>query len=71
MLYNCKSCGSHQNWIQCEKCGKVVCKTCASLGKGSYPKLKASNKCPYCNKVSTFGLKKLTGREEVLKPFSK
>lgn|GEM_PF-4348742 len=71
MTYQCKTCRSSQHWYQCEKCGEILCSTCASKGVGGYPKMRASNTCPYCNKTSTFGLKRLTGHEDILKPLSK
>lgn len=46
----CKVSGN--NMRRCTKCGKNWCQKCATFGKGPYPKLKAINVCPYCNKMN-------------------
>ncbi len=69
MTYLCKTCRSSQDWIQCTNCGKLFCRKCALKGNGGYPIMKASNNCPYCNKLNK--LNRLTGHEDALKPYSR
>jgi hypothetical protein len=48
-MAQCQTCKtSGPNMKQCEKCKNIWCITCASSGKGPYPKTNAVNKCPYC-----------------------
>ena len=70
-MYYCKTCGQSRFWRRCEKCGTSFCYDCLSKGKGNYPKLKASNICPYCNKISTFGFEHLKGSEDFLADLAK
>lgn len=42
----CKTSGG--NLRRCRKCGMMWCLPCASSGRGHYPKVRASNVCPYC-----------------------
>lgn len=65
----CKTCKSYQRWVQCPKCGKVLCQNCSLKGQGNYPKMKAQNRCPYCNMVVDW--KRLTGNEPILDPLCK
>ena len=71
MSYLCKTCRSYQHWEQCPKCGEVFCQKCALRGEGGYPKMGAINRCPFCNRTITFGLTKLKGNEDFLKPLSR
>ena len=47
--YKCVTCNYFQRWRKCPKCGAIFCEKCAIDGKGGYPKLKAVNRCIYCN----------------------
>ena len=42
----CRSSGA--NMKKCEKCNNVWCESCATRGKGHYPKQQSTNVCPYC-----------------------
>lgn len=39
------------NMRKCKKCGQIYCKSCAFNGRGHYPRVRASNQCPYCGKL--------------------
>ena len=45
----CQVCkGSGSNMRRCKKCGQIYCRSCASKGKGPYPKVKDIQKCLWC-----------------------
>jgi hypothetical protein len=44
----CRAVGG--NMKMCKKCNNVWCANCSRKGEGHYPKSRASNVCPYCNK---------------------
>ena len=46
----CRTSGA--NMRTCTSCNNIWCKNCAIRGKGHYPKVSASNKCPYCSKYT-------------------
>ncbi len=47
----CSVCNLVGRMKQCEKCRNIWCESCATQGKGHYPKQHASNVCPYCGTV--------------------
>jgi len=48
-MAKCSVCNnSGANMKQCPKCKQIWCYSCASKGKGHYPKVSAGNVCPYC-----------------------
>ena len=42
------------NMRKCKKCGQIYCCHCATKGRGSYPKVRAGNMCPWCGSTAGY-----------------